>query len=289
MAKNKIKKKYDGRDLAIKTKHILMNKYYNLYMNSVEFKGLTHEEEDYILRKFWSEGTLCAFALKDYGVVYAPYSVNTYGLYDVPKSLTIINERNVPNFPTLVDNGINCVIGFYNRSHKPVRETIEFYIDRMVELLMSLYVNVQTSKLPFLVNTNGDDTQAINEVIDNIYNNELAIFMSTDVMNSLKVNATGSIQFEAIWTQYLNYESACLTELGIDNNCIQMNRLTSDQTNANNNLINLVDNGRIYEMKEFFEAVYKLFGHRVEVKSKNMLTSSIHDKVGTGKGDNVNE
>ena len=42
-------------------------------------------------------------------------------------------------------------------------------------------------------------------------------------------------------------------------------------------------------MKEFFEAVYKLFGHRVEVKSKNMLTSSIHDKVGTGKGDNVNE
>lgn len=289
MAKSKIKKKYNGSELASKTKHILMNKYYNLYMNSIEFKGLTHEEEDYILRKFWNEGTLCAFDLQDYDVVYAPYAVNTYGLYDVPKSLTIINERNVPNFPVLVENGINAVIGFYNRSHKPVRETIEFYIDRMVELLMSLYVNVQTSKLPFIVNTNGDDTQAINDVIDNIYNNELAIFMSTDVMNSLKVSATGTIQFEAIWTQYLNYESACLTELGIDNNCIQMNRLTSDQTNANNNLINLVDNGRIYEMKEFFEAVYKLFGHRVEVKSKNMLTSSIHDKVETGKGDNVNE
>lgn len=286
MAKNKIKKRYNGNVLANKTKHILMNKYYNLYMNSIEFKGLTHEEEDYILRKLWNEGTICAFFLKDYDVVYAPYTVNTYGLYHVPKSLTLVNEDNIPNFPVLVENGVNACIGFYNRNHKPVRESIEFYIDRMVELLMSLYLNIQTSKLPFIVNTNGDDTQAINDVIDNIYNNELAVFMSTDVMNSLKVNATGSIQFEAIWTQYLNYESACLTELGIDNNCIQMNRLTSDQTNANNNLINLIDNGRIYEMKEFFEAVYKHFGHRVEVKSKNVLTSSIHDKVNEGGNNN---
>lgn len=286
MAKNKYKKKFIGSDLAVRTKHILMNKYFNLFMNSVEFEGLTHNEEDYILRKLWNEGTICAFFLKNYGVVYAPYAVNTFGLYDVPQSLTIINERDIPDFPVLVNNGVDAVIGYYNRTHKPVRESIEFYIDRMVELLMSLYLNIQTSKLPFIVNTNGDDTQAINDVIDNIYNNELAVFMSTDVMNALKVNATGTIQFDKIWTQYLNYESACLTELGIDNNCIQMNRLTSDQTNANNNLINLVDNGRIYEMKEFFEAVYKTFGHRVEVKSKNMLTSSIHDHV---EGGNNNE
>ena len=37
------------------TKNILLNKYYNIFMNSMEW-DLEREQEDYIMRKFWSEG-----------------------------------------------------------------------------------------------------------------------------------------------------------------------------------------------------------------------------------------
>lgn len=278
MAKNKIKKIYSGSELESRTRYILNNKYYNLFMNSLKFKGLTHQEEDYILRKLWSDGTICAFSMTNYGVVYCPYAVTTYGLYDVPSDLTFINERNIPNFKFGGRNGVDCCIGYYSRNHKPVREIVSYYVDRMTEILMSIYINTQTSKLPFIAQVNGDNTDSINEAISNIYNNDLAVFMSGEVMDSIKVSATGNYIIDKLWAQYLNYDSACLTELGIDNNPLSMNRITADQSNANNELINCVNRGRIYEMRAFFEEVYKLFGHRVEIESTNAMTSSIHDR-----------
>lgn len=280
MSKTKFKKKYNGAYLESQTKNILMNKFYNIYMNSVEFKGLTHEEEDFILRKLWSEGTISAFSMDNIGVVFSPYTVNMWGLYDVPTYLQFINERNVPNYKIKGTNGIDCCIGFYNRNHKPVKQEIEFYVDKMVDILMSIYINTQTSKLPFLAAVNSDNVDAVNEVISNIYNNELAVFLATDLVDSLKVQPTGEYIIDKLWVQYQNYLGEALTLLGIDNNCINFDRTTVDQTNANNELINIVDDGRVYELKAFFDKVEKLFGKHVEVISKHTKVDSIHEEGG---------
>lgn len=255
-----------------------MNKFYNIFMNSIEFKGLTHEEEDYILRKLWSTGTISAFDMKDVGVVYAPYSVINYGLYDIPTNLQFINERNIPGFKIQGINNVDCCIGYYNRNHKPVKEAIGFYVDKMTEILMSIYINTQTSKLPFLAAVNSDNMDAVNEVISNIYNNELAIFMNTDISQSLSVNSTGNYIIDKLWVQYQNYLGECLTELGVDNNSINFNRATTDQTNANNELINIVDDGRVYELKAFFDKVNELFGTSIEVISKHEKVKSEHEE-----------
>lgn len=277
MAKTKLKKKFNGAQLEVDTKHILMNKFYNIFMNSVELQGLTHEEEDYVMRKLWSEGTISAFYMDNVDVVYAPYSVNTYGLYDTPITLNFINERNVPNFKFSGTNGVDCCIGFANRNHKPVKEVIQYYVDKMCEVLMSIYVNTQTSKLPFLVTINGDNIESANDVISNIYNNELAIFMTSDVAQGIGVNNTGNYIIDKLWVQYQNYLGECLTELGIDSNCINFNRATADQTNANNELINIIDDGRVYELQAFFDKVKELFGKDVQVVSRHIKVESIHD------------
>lgn len=246
-------------------------------MNSLEFEGLTHEEEDYILRKLWTVGTISAFDMKNVGVVYAPYTVNTYGLYDTPVNLQFINERNVPGFKLQGTNNVDCCIGFYNRNHKPVKEAIEYYVDKMTEILMSIYVNTQTSKIPFLAAVNSDNIDAVNDVISNIYNNELAVFMSTDVAQAMSVSNTGNYIIDKLWVQYQNYLGECLTELGVDNNSINFNRATTDQTNANNELINIVDDGRVYELSAFFDKVNELFGTNIKVISKHEKVTSEHE------------
>lgn len=289
MAKQKLKKKYNGVNIEAETKHILLNKFYNIFMNSVELEGLTHEEEDYILRKLWSVGTISAFSMNNVGVVFAPYSITTYGLYDTPIDINFINERNVPGFKFKGKNGVDCCIGFINRNHKPVKEIIQYYVDKMTEVLMSIYINTQTSKLPFLASVNSDNIDAANEVINNIYNNELAIFMNSDIAQSIQVNATGNYIIDKLWVQYQNYLGECLTELGVDNNCLNFNAVTVDQVNSNNELINIVDDGRIYELQAFFDKVSELFGKRITVKSKHVKVNSIHEDAEDVKEEDVNE
>lgn len=288
MAKIKLKKKYNGAILEQETKHILMNKFYNIFMNSVELKGLTHEEEDYVLRKLWSTGTISAFSMNNFGVVFAPYSVINYGLYDTPTYLQFINERNIPGFKLQGVNGVDCCIGFINRNHKPVKEIISFYVDKMTEILMSIYINTQSSKLPFLITVSGDDIDAANDVISNIFNNELAIFMNSDIAQSVSVNPTGNYIIDKLWVQYQNYLGECLTELGVDNNSVNFNRVTVDQVNSNNELINIVDDGRVYELKAFFDKVKELFGKEVTVESKHIPVDSVHEDMGDGKYDMSN-
>ena len=286
MGKSKIRNKFNGIELENTTRHILMNKFYNLYMDAIELQGLTHEEEDFVLRKLWNEGTISAFNMDNVGVIYSPYAVQTYGLYDVPVKLNFINERNVPNYKLDGTNGVDCCIGYYNRTHKPVKESIRYYVDRMTEVLMSIFVNTQTSKLPFVISTNGDNVDAVNEVVSNIFNNELAIFMSSDVMDAIKVQSTGNYQLDKLWVQYQNWLGECLTELGIDNNPLSINRVTADQANANNELINIVDDGHVYELKAFFDKVNEMFGTSVQVISKHVKVDSIHDDNDYEEGNN---
>lgn len=42
---------YTANELFDKVRHIYLNKYYNLFMNSLKWTGLTKEEENYIMRK----------------------------------------------------------------------------------------------------------------------------------------------------------------------------------------------------------------------------------------------
>jgi hypothetical protein len=50
-------------DIAESIKQMYRSKYYNLYMNMFKWNGVTPEEQDYIMRKFWDLGTVAAFKI----------------------------------------------------------------------------------------------------------------------------------------------------------------------------------------------------------------------------------
>lgn len=102
--------------------------------------------------------------------------------------------------------------------------------------------------------------------------------MNTDVAQAMTVNSTGNYIIDKLWVQYQNYLGECLTELGVDNNSINFNRATTDQTNANNELINIVDDGRVYELTAFFDKVNELFGTNIKVISKHEKVESMHQE-----------
>lgn len=275
----KLKRRFNSNKIANKAKFELKNKYFNVFLNKFDVEGLDSWSKEYTLRKLYEGGTIATFNLN--GIpVQSQYAIASYGLNWRPATANVINECGVPGFPTkalTVDEDI--VIGYLQHSHKGMASTIDYYIERMVQVLMSILVNLETSKLPFLIGVNDDNIGAIEDVIDRIYENELAVFMPVEVAEQLKVANTGSQYLvDRLWAQYLNFECDLLTALGIDCNALNMDRITADQSNANNVLIDNINDGFNDCLKDYCDKVNELFNVGLSIKVKQPKITSIHQE-----------
>lgn len=278
MAKERIRKYYDGTAIEFSVRQVLNNKYYNIFMNLIQIDGMDHDTLDYLLKKLYHNGTICAFNLKNYGAVLTDYAPMNFGLYGLPNQLCIINTYNVPNFPKTATSGVDCVIGYLKRGHEPIERIVKFYVDKLAQLYMSLYINIETSKLPFIIGTSIDDKDAINEFISKLYSNDLAIFLPSEYINQIKVlNTGGAYIVDKIWTQILNTESELLAQLGIDANSLNLNRITADQSNANNALINNFREGYKYELNAFCDKCNEILGTDWHARIVGEEVLSIHE------------
>ena len=280
--KKQIKRKFDNTKLQRSIKFELNNKYYNIFRNKFEVNGIDDQfSEDYLFNKLYGDGGVLICSPDGLGPQPFNYSVESFGLHYRPTKVRITDNFGIGTLnqgPYIVD--VDGVLGFLQPSKKGLKMTIDYYIDRMAQILMALYINVETSKLPFLVGVNEDDIDVINDILDRIYNNELAIFCTSEQVNQLKVlNTGGSIEFDRFWQQYLNYECDLLTALGIDCNALNMARITSDQANANNSLINNINDGFDKCLKQMTDKVNSLFGVNWSIKVKQPKVDSIHDDI----------
>lgn len=133
MSKRRITRQYEAEYVQRRMRTMYFNKYYNMFMNMFEWKGLTTEEQVYVMKKLWSYGTIAAFKIKNLDILgFAPYAGFSWNMYDFPEEVTLINERGVPFIPStpqIVDKDV--VLGWAQFNQKPVQEIVEYYIDRI--------------------------------------------------------------------------------------------------------------------------------------------------------------
>ena len=278
MAKKLFKRRYNSKSIANKASFELKNKYYNVFLNKFDVEGMDSWSADYTLRKLFETGTIGTFKLNGELPIQCCYAVSDYGINWRPAKAQVVNENCIPGYPTkplVVDEEI--VIGYLQKSKKGMAQTIDYYISRMVQTLMSIVVNLETSKLPFLIGVSEDNIDGFEEIIDRIYENELAIFAPTEISEGLRVANTGSQYIvDKLWTQYLNFECDLLTTMGIDCNSLNMARVNVDQTNANNALINNINHGFNTCLKFYTDKCNELFGTNYSIKVHEEVIESIH-------------
>lgn len=279
--KTKIKKTFNAKNIESKIKFELKNKYYNIWRNKFEVGGLDdHWSADYLFNQLYKNGTVAAINMQGIGVIPVSYATSKFGLHYRPVAASVVDNFGITTMPKgnlIVDKEI--VIGYVQPSHKGLATTVEYYVDRMAQVLMALYVNLEVSKVPFLIGTTGDDVDLVNDLIDRIYSNELAIFMPSDMVTQLKSLNTGATYLgNDLWTQYLNFESDLLAALGIDTNNVNFARATVDQVNSNNSLIDNINDGLNTELGYFTQKVNEVFGVNWSIKVKTPEVKSIHQE-----------
>lgn len=281
MAKQSIKKRFKASALEKQMTQELRQKYYNVFRNKFEVTGIDDQwTEDYLFNQLYGYGTIMICSPDALGPEPFSWATRDFGLHYRPSRVDITDNfgiKTINQGPYTVDE--DCVIGYLQPNKKGLSTTIDYYIGRMTQILMALYINVETSKMPFLIGVREDDVNIVNDILDRLYSNELAIFCNSEQVAQLKVLSTGSaIQFDKFWTQYLNYECDLLTILGIDCNALNMGRITSDQSNANNALINNINDGFNKCLGTMCNKVNELFGSSWSIKVKQEKVESIHDE-----------
>lgn len=246
MSKKRIQKKrnFNAEDLQCRIHTMYFNKYYNLFMNMFEWKGLTEEEQNYVMRKLWNNGTVAAFRIKNLNDIigFAPYAAFTWNMYDFPEEVTLINEHGVPFIPStpqVVDKDV--VLGWAQCNHKPVREIVEYYIDRMVQVDMVINTNIELHKMPYLIGVDPADKDKLQDVVERILNNELVVFSDLESLSLIKSLATQpQYIIDKLHAYRIQLENELLTYLGYDNsgNSEKATTMLLDEINANNVIIN---------------------------------------------------
>lgn len=277
------------------------NRYYNIWMSKLKWSGLDEEnkeqEENYIMRKGWSDGQIAIRKIKNTDLLaFTPFTANTWNMYDFPETVMLINERSVPtslipNTPQIVNKDV--VIGYFTPSHKPISDIVRHYVNLMVQAEMIINTNLQLQNMPFLIGVDPDDEKKMRDIVDKILNNEIVVYADLQSLQKIQSLVTSTPYLVDKLKMYIKtLEEELLTIFGIDNNNgNNQQNIVIDAINANNDIINQYNYSIESEMNKWINRVNVLFNRNIRIENsiEDSKLKSIHEEINEEEDDDGND
>ena len=283
------------------------NKFFGLFLNAYKFSNLSKNQERYLLKTLWSNGTIAAFIVEgtkqepsmkqlltnatpntinpelveENGVLcLVPYAAVKYNVDDAPSVVTLVNKRGaafIPKTPQKVN--MDCVIGWAHSSHAPVRSLVLYYIDRIVDVENTINMNLFVHKLPRLIVCSPEDKARVEDLLEKIEEGEKKLFLSADdvqaIKNVLDSGSNTSYIIDKLYQYKQNLENELLTFLGVNNVPIEKKeRLITDEAQSNDQLINDSSDCFLDCLMDFCEEVSNVLGYPLSVEAKSSPASN---------------
>lgn len=265
-----------------KNRFFYLEKYFNLFMNNYQIEGCDYQEENYILRRMWADGSLWAFKLKatvgsdlkPEGLnVFTPYAVSMFNIYDYPIYVNCVNVRGatfIPSTPQRVDK--DGVILYAQRDKKSVYSMVDVYIDKIVNAEVAIYINLQVQKTPWMIGTSVEDKEKVENLVSKILSDDPVLFVDLEDIDKAKALVSGAPYIIDKLYQYKNdVENELREYLGFNNlgTTEKKEHLIVDEVQSNNEVINAskdVFTDTMQESFDRFNALYKTNELRLVVK-----------------------
>ena len=272
-----------------------LQKYFNLYMGAYKFKGITPRQQEFILRKLWADGKICAFIVEgtklEKGevpsntnqypngmIAFTPFAPLMFDIYDFPIQVNLIALRGatfIPTKPQIVDKDV--VIGYAQKSKKSVLSIVEFYLQKIVDVEMTIRVQLKSHKVPWMVATTPENEEKLKRLFDRIDNDEEVLYCSASEIEALKSLQGGNTYIIDKLFQYKQaLENELLTYLGIDNLGIleKKEHLVTDEVNSNNDLINDHSDNFLTCLQNWCKKIKEVFGYDMSVEATSSPVSA---------------
>lgn len=280
----------EASQIRMRTYQFYLNKYFNLFMNAYRFPELPREQSDYLMRKFWEIGKISAFIvegtkpIKDTSIVdvsvnnypngmiaFVPFAPTLFDINDWPIVVNLVRSRGasfIPAEPQKV--GVDCVIGYAQRNKKPVFDMVDYYLEKIVDVEMTIRTQLFSHKTPWIIATTPENETKIKRLFERLENDETSLYIDADDIDDLKTLIGGNTYIiDKLYTFKQGLENELLTYLGIDNvgGIEKKEHLMVDEVNANNDIINDSSDCFLDPIREFCEQVTKVLGYPLSVEA----------------------
>lgn len=313
MAKVKVyRPRISSHDIRKKIKFYYLEKFFNKWMNKYEFSNLNYQQKHYIMKKFWSVGTIACSQIRsadetlaglmddgtiDMGenkVIFTPWTfANRYNIYDFPTHVNLINTRGVKFITTkILEIDKEVVIGYAQKNHKSIYSSIEAKIDELVDIEMKKRVSRKAQSQPWMFAFSPEDFAQAKVLQEQLEADEPYLFAPFNDVDKVKGITSGAPYVVDKFEQdRQKIENDILTMLGVNNVGIgeKKEHLIVDEVNANNEDIEQQSISFRTEIEDFFDRVNKVFGYKVDVYDMNEMFKEAEDEVDEKEDDQDGE
>lgn len=261
---------------------ILLERFFNVYMNRFEYGNLPEEiPQDIIDRAiFWNRST-CFFRDSALGFVALPPAMRAdLNVYWRPREWTVVGGDG---FHKDLDEKNSVLIWNDNARTCPYWHIIT-EVKRMANLIKTTDININAQKTPFIAGGEKDQLLTAANVYEQITGNKMVLFVSKKKAQELKdttVFQTGvefkGLEFER---EIQIIENKILTYLGINNvNVEKRERLVTDEANANSELTQLNLDIALQTRRDCIEKINKMFGLNIEVELRKRQMFDVYGEI----------
>ena len=256
-------------------------KFFNKWMSKYDFIGLNYQQKHYIMRKFWSVGSVAVSSIgsankelaglmasgqidmKENSIIFTPWTIaQRYNIYDFPTHIRLINTRGV-KFITEKDLALDkeAVVIYAQKNHKSVYSSIETKLKELVDIEMKIRTARKAQSQAWLFTFSQEDFEQAKALHQQLENDEPFIYVPLQDPDRAKGLTSGAPYInDKLEQERQKVENDILTMLGFNNVGIaeKKEHLVVDEVNANNQDIEQSSFSFTYQLEEDFERANKV-------------------------------
>ena len=301
-----------NKDIRKKIRFFYVEKFFNKWMSKFVFPTLNYQQVHYIMKKFWSEGSIACSKISeandvlaglmengfiDMGsnqLIFTPYAPSKrYNIYDFMTHVRLINVRGVKFITTReLEIDKDVVIIYAQKNHKSVYSSIEAKIDELVDIEMKKRCARKSQSQPWLFTFSPEDRDNAKILQEQMDDDNPYLFAPFNDPTNVKGIVSGAPYIvDKLEQDRQKCENDILTMLGVNNVGVgeKKEHLVVDEVNANNEDINQQSYSFQSEIENGFDRVNNCFKIYVPVIDMNDIIKEEEDNSSDDKEDDEDE
>ena len=263
-----------------------LDRFYNQFQSKYEVSGecITDESLDYMMRRFWSDGTCALYRIPNTDILgVAQFAPVLYNIWDKPDTLQLITRRDASKMliPTkTLMNKKDVVIAKIRPDGKPLYPLAKYYANKLSAIDKSIECNLMVSRTPWILLADANNIKRINEFMRRYISDEFCLTLNPDDVNSIQVlQTTANYIIDKLEVEKTQTLHEALDELGFDNCAETGNRAIVAEVSINSAATQDINDMYNQCLKQLEDNVKKVLGLEIHFEPRSKQVQLLSNKM----------
>ena len=263
-----------------------LDRFYNQFQSKYEVSGecITDESLDYMMRRFWSDGTCALYRIPNTDILgVAQFAPVLYNIWDKPDTLQLITRRDASKMliPTkTLMNKKDVVIAKIRPDGKPLYPLAKYYANKLSSIDKAIECNMLAVRTPWILLADANNIKRINEFMRRYISDEFCLTLNPDDVNSIQVlQTTANYIIDKLEVEKTQTLHEALDELGFDNCAETGNRAIVAEVSINSAATQDINDMYNQCLKQLEDNVKKVLGLEIHFEPRSKQVQLLSNKM----------